>query len=169
LKLADFRRQQNPGRAGNASFSSDVQVVDEACRVDQQHHIAMNEPLTHRRFTFYQSSFKDDGHGHEASVFSVAYDPGRLLKYAGSLMICLGIAIMFYMRAYFFKKPRRQSAPRAMTSFAAEPAHNRDSKADVPAVPAPLSKSSGLWRGQKVALARETQYRSEQQDGRQND
>jgi hypothetical protein len=33
----------------------------------------------------------------------VAYDPGRPLKYLGSLMVCLGIATMFYMRAYFFR------------------------------------------------------------------
>jgi ABC-type transport system involved in cytochrome c biogenesis permease subunit len=100
LKLVDFRRQQNPGGAGDAALFSDVQVVDDARRVDQQYRISMNEPLTHGRFTFYQSSFSDDGHGHEASVLRVAYDPGRVLKYVGSLMICMGIAIMFYMRAY---------------------------------------------------------------------
>jgi hypothetical protein len=46
-----------------------------------------------------------------ASTFSVARDPGRLLKYAGSLMICLGIAMMFYMRAYFFKARSRSWEP----------------------------------------------------------
>jgi hypothetical protein len=67
----------------------------------------MNQPLTHRSFTFYQSSFDDAKHGRETSVFSVAFDPGRNLKYCGSLMICLGIATMFYMRTYFFQKRTR--------------------------------------------------------------
>jgi hypothetical protein len=37
------------------------------------------------------------------SVFTVARDPGLWLKYAGSTMLALGIACMFYMKAYFFK------------------------------------------------------------------
>jgi hypothetical protein len=104
LKLADFRREFNPGREGDAAFASTVHLVDEERDVDEAHEISMNQPLTHRQYTFYQSAFNETGHGREASVFSVAYDPGRPLKYAGSLMVCTGIAIMFYMRAYFFKR-----------------------------------------------------------------
>jgi|GEM_PF-707208 len=36
------------------------------------------------------------------SILSVNYDPGRGLKYAGSLLIVLGIAVMYWMRAYIF-------------------------------------------------------------------
>jgi len=32
-----------------------------------------------------------------------------LLKYGGSLLICLGIGVMFYMREYFFKKTPQTS------------------------------------------------------------
>lgn len=44
------------------------------------------------------------------SVLSVNYDPGRGLKYAGSLLIVVGIGTMYVMRAYLFS-PRtgRQS------------------------------------------------------------
>jgi hypothetical protein len=63
----------------------------------------MNDPLSHNGLRFYQSSFREAGHGKEASIFNVAYDPGRPLKYTGSLMVCLGIATMFYMKAYFFQ------------------------------------------------------------------
>ena len=51
------------------------------------------------------------GHGMKTSTFSIGRDPGSMLKYGGSLLICLGIAIMFYMRAYFFKraKPPQQA------------------------------------------------------------
>ncbi|NQT38703.1 MAG: hypothetical protein HQ581_14495, partial [Planctomycetes bacterium] len=41
------------------------------------------------------------------SVFSMNYDPGRGVKYAGSLMITAGIAIIFYMRKYFHRKRRK--------------------------------------------------------------
>ena len=39
------------------------------------------------------------------SVLTMRYDPGRPVKYAGCLFIVGGIFLMFYMRAYFFKKP----------------------------------------------------------------
>jgi hypothetical protein len=107
LHLEDFNHDTNPGGVGNATYSSVVRVVDTHGGVDEEYDISMNEPLTYNRLTFYQSSFNDAGHGRESSTFSVVYDPGRKLKYAGSLMICFGIALMFYMRAYFFKNVPR--------------------------------------------------------------
>jgi hypothetical protein len=109
LKLEDFRREVNPGRNGDAAFASQVRVIDEEMEWEESHEISMNEPLTHRRYTFYQSGFNEGEHGRESSVLSVGYDPGRPVKYAGSLMICTGIAIMFYMRAYFFKRSRGEN------------------------------------------------------------
>jgi hypothetical protein len=106
LRLIDFKREVNPGSVGNAAFSSKVRVVDSRRSLDQERIISMNQPLTHGNFTFYQSSFDEAGHGRDISAFSVGYDPGRTLKYCGSLMICLGIAIMFFMRSYFFKSRR---------------------------------------------------------------
>jgi len=120
LKLLDFRREKNPGDIGNAGFASRVQVVDPSQGQDREQTISMNEPLTQGKFTFYQSGFDQAGHDKETSSFSVAYDPGRPLKYAGSLMICLGIGTMFYMRAYFFKaKPK--SEPNVIQTFAPIP------------------------------------------------
>jgi hypothetical protein len=103
LELMDFQRQMNPGNAGNAAFSSRVRVTDLPRGVQEEHIISLNEPLTYAGLTLYQYDFDDAGHGRESSTFSVASDPGRPLKYAGSLLVCAGIAIMFYMRAYFFK------------------------------------------------------------------
>jgi hypothetical protein len=118
LELLDFKREQNPGKSGNAAYSSVVKVKDQEQQIEEERTISMNEPLAYRGLRFYQSSFRDAGHGKEASIFTVAYDPGRPLKYAGSLMICLGITTMFYMRAYFFKPtarvPRDSSDPHEM-------------------------------------------------------
>jgi hypothetical protein len=113
LRLTNFERQLNPGREGDAAFASVVQLVDEEGEIDESREISMNQPLSHRRFTIYQSGFDESGHGRETSLFSVAYDPGRPLKYAGSLMICAGIGIMFYMRAYFFKRAHTDKSPTA--------------------------------------------------------
>jgi hypothetical protein len=110
IELVDFKREMNPGQSGNAAYSSVVRVKDKERQLDAERLISMNQPLSHRGLRFYQSSFREAGHGKEASIFSVAYDPGRPLKYAGSLMICLGIVTMFYMRAYFFKSSSRVRA-----------------------------------------------------------
>jgi hypothetical protein len=48
----------------------------------------------------------------EASVLTVNYDPGRGVKYTGSMLIVAGIFTMFYMKAYFFAPKRRPQAGR---------------------------------------------------------
>jgi hypothetical protein len=103
IELVDFERETNPGNAGNAAYSSRVRVIDQSRGVDEERVISMNAPLTYGGLTFYQAEFESADHGPESSTLSVARDPGRTLKYAGSLLVCLGIAIMFYMRAYFFR------------------------------------------------------------------
>jgi cytochrome c-type biogenesis protein CcsB len=98
LKLLDFTRSMNPGRMGDASFASSVQLTDPAENVNERRDISMNQPLVHRKFAFYQSSFQELPNGKEASILTVAYDPGRFLKYLGCAMICLGIFVMSFMK-----------------------------------------------------------------------
>jgi hypothetical protein len=151
IKLVDFHRELNPGRQGNAAFSSKVRLVDVRQKVDEERNISMNEPLTHNRLTFYQSGFQEAGHGREASTFSAAYDPGRGLKYAGSLMICLGIAIMFYMRAYFFK-----GVPKVVSSRLAIPgSKNWWKDGDRRSAPAPHTSLEEEPEGQSVRTGTE--------------
>ena len=103
LELIDFKRGKNPGGMGNASFASEVHLIDKAAGIDEEKEISMNSPLTHGKFTFYQSSFQESSEG-ETSVLSAAYDPGRFLKYLGSVMICLGATVMLCRRTRFFGK-----------------------------------------------------------------
>jgi len=98
LKLIDFQRGLNPGRMGNASFASEVQLIDKPRGVDKTHVISMNNPLEYDRFRFYQSGFDRLPGGKEASTLTVSCDPGRGLKYLGSIMICVGILLMFVTR-----------------------------------------------------------------------
>ncbi len=109
LKLLDFERVMNPGRMGNASFASTVQLIDTSRSIDRTEKIWMNHPLTHGKFTFYQSSFRELPGGRKASVLSVAYDPGWPLKYLGSLLICVGIFVIYYVRPFIGRKPAAQA------------------------------------------------------------
>lgn len=99
LTLNKFTMGLNPGTASAASYESDVQVPGVG-----EIKISMNEPLKHEGFTFYQSSFEQDDSGRPVlSVLSVNHDPGRWIKYLGSLMIVLGSIMLFYFKRGFFK------------------------------------------------------------------
>lgn len=101
LKLEKFNIGHYQGTNRPASYESLVEVPG---RGDVR--IYMNHPLKYEGFTFYQSSFEQDKNGQPStSVLSVNYDPGRWIKYIGSLMIVLGSIILFY-----FKKLQRKKA-----------------------------------------------------------
>ena len=98
LRLNDFRVGRQQGTQKAASYESDVSVISENSQ-SKNITIAMNEPLEHQGFTFYQSSFKEDERGHPTlSVLSVNRDPGRFWKYLGSLLLVFGIVHLFYLR-----------------------------------------------------------------------
>jgi hypothetical protein len=117
LKLERAEKTADPGSNTPASYSSWVRVFDPKGKPEgEEHYITMNQPLEYNGLTFYQSSHEFtgfwDARGKPVSLsgFSVARDPGIMLKYAGSIMLALGISIMFYMKAYFFKARRRPTA-----------------------------------------------------------
>lgn len=110
LFLKKFEVGRYPGTMRAASYQSLVQYQDDLGK-SQEQIISMNEPLKYKGLTLYQASFQDGPDGQPvASVFSVNYDPGRWIKYLGSLIISLGVVILFYDRR---KSARSQLAPKA--------------------------------------------------------
>jgi hypothetical protein len=85
---------------GAASYSSSVQLIDQARGINERREISMNEPLLHRNYTLYQSSFAPADNGPQTSFLTVSADPGLYVKYLGCLMICGGTLLMFCTRAY---------------------------------------------------------------------
>ena len=91
ITLERFKMNTNPGTNDPASYESFVQLLDGRTKKGvENHHVYMNHPLKYDDFTFYQSSYFPIGENQYGSVFSVNYDPGRFLKYLGSLLIVLG-------------------------------------------------------------------------------
>ncbi len=101
LKNFEVGRYQGTMRA--SSYKSLVEVPGLGER-----EISMNEPLKHNGYTFYQASFQEDPNTGKptASIISVNYDPGRILKYLGTALIVLGALLMFYLGGYFKTTPR---------------------------------------------------------------
>lgn len=92
LKKFEVGHYQGTNRA--SSYESLVEVPELG-----ESKISMNEPLKYGGLTFYQASFEQNEKGEPvASILSVNRDPGRPLKYLGSLMIVLGTILLFYFR-----------------------------------------------------------------------
>lgn len=103
LELDRFKMDTNPGTMQAASYESFVKVYD--AQGIQNEHVYMNNPLKKGKFTFYQSSYFSLNNKKEyASVLSVNYDPGRWLKYLGSLFLVLG-SILHYLKRKKVSKP----------------------------------------------------------------
>ena len=102
IHLVDFEVGFNPGTRMAASYKSTVEVEG----VPGRQVIQMNEPLKRNGYTFFQSSFQEMEGQPTVSIFSVAWDPGLALKYLGSLMLVLGIALHFYLRPYLIRRSR---------------------------------------------------------------
>jgi hypothetical protein len=130
LKLDKFEVGFEPGTEQATKFVSNVRLVDPAEGIkDRPFTISMNDPMTHRGFTFYQMRYSalQDPHtgqrtGQFQSVFQVGVDPGRPIKYAGCIVLVLGIFAQFYMRAGVFsdggKKERERAARKTGTEAA---------------------------------------------------
>jgi hypothetical protein len=86
-----------------------------------KHTVTMNRTLDHpdlggRMLRYFQENYYPPRslRAELGSVFRVNRDPGRFTKQLGSALIVLGIFLMFYMRAYFFK-PVVRHVPGATT------------------------------------------------------
>ena len=142
LKLVDFQREFDPGSEQASRFRSEVRLTDKAAGVDDKPvTIAMNEPLTHKGFTFYQSSYIRERDpktraetGRVISVLQVGLNPGRTVMYFGCLLVVLGAFAQFYMRAGVFTDGGRRERAKAR---AKAPANGRSAAvpADEPVPP----------------------------------
>lgn len=115
IQLKDFRLRHYPGgEVRPMSYESDVKVISQAengeSLVRDNITIQMNEPLDHGGFRIFQSSYIDQPRGDpRISIFSIAHDPGVNIIYLGSIILCVGIVIMFYGKPYMKKLESRRA------------------------------------------------------------
>jgi len=105
IQLKDFRLLTYPGSAGRPmSYESDVHVVARSGNgtMTRDVTIKMNEPMDHGGFRVFQSSYINEPRGDpQISVFSIAHNPGIWVIYIGSIVLCVGIALMFWAKPFF--------------------------------------------------------------------
>lgn len=94
VQLHEFKVDRYPGSMNPMEFKSLISVKDGP----QKFWIQMNEPFKHGGYTFYQASYIDAQPRPVTTILSVNQDPGRWLKYLGSLLIVLGTISLFAVK-----------------------------------------------------------------------
>ena len=110
VKLDKFRAKRYEGTEMPADFRSYITIEDNARGITEQREVWMNNPVTYpadwlgmRGFKFSQASYHEGQTGEpNETTLGITWDPGWPLKFIGFWTICLGIFIMYYMRAFFF-------------------------------------------------------------------
>jgi hypothetical protein len=102
--LLQFRSEKYPGSAMPATYESRVRIDDPEGGISE-HLISMNHPLHYRGYIFFQASFVEGEP--MMSILSVSRSPGLPLVYAGTALVSLGVAWMFYLKPIL---ARRQAA-----------------------------------------------------------
>jgi hypothetical protein len=125
VTLLDFNDEPYPGSRMASTFESRVRVDDPEEGAFETV-ISMNHPLHHRGYVFFQSSYVEGRP--MISILSVARAPGLPLVYAGTVLIGVGIAWMFYGKRWL---ARRQAA-RALAARRAQESHLDEAKSAGP-------------------------------------
>ena len=118
LELLDFEVQRNEGSDSPAGFKSTVRVTDREGRTATGQ-CWMNNPFNYPghwwntwsglTFKMSQASWNPENLGQ--STVQILRDPGWLLKWVGSLLVCAGIYMLFYTKR--FRRPSASSAKAA--------------------------------------------------------
>ena len=103
MQLLDFRAPRYPGTNQPERFESDVLVTDDAKGIEWKQKVHMNFPLYYNRFNVYQASYVEGKNGEpDISIFSVAQAPGTPIIYIGSIVMVVGMIVLYQSRKLYF-------------------------------------------------------------------
>ena len=101
IYLIDFEKSYYPGTDQARSYKSLVEIREPSAK--QKRLIQMNHPLRHKGWTFYQSSFIEDGPS-ETSILAAVKNTGRAFPYLSSPHHNFWTAYPYFKTYPFFKK-----------------------------------------------------------------
>jgi hypothetical protein len=90
IELLDFKKVMHAGTGIAKSYSSEVNLIENG--IPRRVLIEMNEPLRHRGYTFFQSSFIEGPEG-EATVLAAVKNYGRSFPYISSIIMSIGLLL----------------------------------------------------------------------------
>src|SRR5262249_42396967 len=109
LRLEEFRFDRFPGSNKAKNFSSRVRLIHPEQQIDREVVIWVNNPLYHRRETFFQAGF--DKGTEQGTVLQVVRKPGWRLPYVSCMMVGVGMAVHFLTHLCGFLGARAKARP----------------------------------------------------------
>ncbi len=112
LRLDHFKRELHPRTNMAREYSSQVTKIEDGA--EREIRITMNEPLRHRGYTFYQSSWgpqNGPAKGPFYSVFAVVRNPADQIPLYSCIITGIGLVLHFMQRllAYLKKEKAKKS------------------------------------------------------------
>ncbi|MBD3347127.1 MAG: hypothetical protein GF401_18900 [Chitinivibrionales bacterium] len=102
LRLLDFTKEDYAGTEMARDFKSRIYAKGD--NIDREVVISMNRPFRYNDFTFFQSSYSQQGR-RESSTFAVVRNSARQLPYIASCLIMAGLLIHFLIKLIGGMKP----------------------------------------------------------------
>ena len=143
LELLDFEVKRNEGSDSPAGFKSTLRVVTAdgetatgSCWMNNPFSFPGNWWRTWTGLTYKISQASWNPENLNQSTVQILRDPGWLLKWIGSVLVVIGVFMMFYLQPY-----RKQTEGEPITPTSAKPnEQNRRAAADSPPVPATVQR-----------------------------
>ncbi len=85
-------------------FTSKLRIVENGQTVAEKT-IRVNDPLKHRGYAIYQSSY--DPEAGQFSGLQIVKDPGIPVAYSGFAALCFGVIFIFYIKPFLRKKQKK--------------------------------------------------------------
>lgn len=98
VTLEQFDHKYHTGTDIAEYYLSEIRIKDRGQSWEEA--IMMNDPVRHKGYTIYQSSFIDIPDKPTISVLSVVYNPGWLFPYIATGLLFFGLAFHAGMRRY---------------------------------------------------------------------
>ncbi len=139
LELLDFEVKRNEGSDSPAGFKSTLRVATAdgetatgACWMNNPFSFPGSWSRTWTGLTYKMSQASWNPENLNQSTIQILRDPGWLLKWIGSLLVVIGVFMMFYLQPY-----RKQTEGEPITPTSAKPKAQKDpAAAESPNIPA---------------------------------
>jgi hypothetical protein len=95
ITLIQFIKEDYAGTQTARQFKSKIRAAGGG--MDREVVISMNKPFRYRQFTFYQSSYSQDG-GRQSSTLAIVENRGKALPYVAGLFMAAGLILHFLVK-----------------------------------------------------------------------
>jgi hypothetical protein len=107
VTLIYFVKEDYAGTQMARQFKSTIRVS--GSDINREVVVSMNKPFRYRQFTFYQSSYSQNG-PRESSTFAIVENRGKSLPYIAGLFMALGLILHFCVKLIVHSRKQRTGA-----------------------------------------------------------